>query len=183
MIGHSRGGLVARSAMHHGALIQRNALRWPTRLDDLVCLGTPHQGAPLERAGHGIDRLLEALPWAAPLSRLGQVRSAGIHDLRHGNIVNVSTPQLNAHDVVLVPLPERTRCHAVAASLGPSEGHLKSRLLGDGLVPVSSALGRHEDPHRCLAFDAGSQAVVSHSGHLDLLSSPEVFARIVKWLS
>jgi pimeloyl-ACP methyl ester carboxylesterase len=183
MIGHSMGGLVARSALHHGALIQRNALRWPTRLDDLVCLGTPHQGAPLERAGHGIDRLLGALPYAAPLARLGKVRSAGIHDLRRGNIVNVPTSQLGMHDAVPVPLPERTRCHAIAASLGPSGSHLKSRLLGDGLVPVSSALGQHEDPQRCLDFDPGRQAVVFQSGHLDLLSSPEVFDRICHWLS
>ena len=182
MIGHSMGGLVARSALHHGALIQRNALRWPTRLDDLVCLGTPHQGAPLERAGHGIDRLLGAQPYAAPLARLGKVRSAGIHDLRQGNIVNVPTGQRGTHDAVPVPLPERTRCHAIAASLGPPGSHLKGRLLGDGLVPVASALGQHEDSRRRLEFDPGRQAVVYHAGHLDLLSSPEVFDRICAWL-
>jgi pimeloyl-ACP methyl ester carboxylesterase len=56
LIGHSMGGLVARSALHHSALIPRGGPRWPARVDDLVCLGTPHQGAPLERAGHGVDR-------------------------------------------------------------------------------------------------------------------------------
>ncbi|MCW5666317.1 MAG: alpha/beta hydrolase [Piscinibacter sp.] len=183
MIGHSMGGLVARSALHHGALIQRNALRWPARLNDLVCLGTPHQGAPLERAGHGVDRLLAALPYAAPLARLGKVRSAGINDLRHGNIVNVPPDQFGTHDFTPVPLPERTRCYAIAASLGPSGGHLKSRLLGDGLVPVASALGQHENPERCLAFDPDRQAVVFETGHLDLLSSTEVYDRLRHWLT
>jgi pimeloyl-ACP methyl ester carboxylesterase len=178
MIGHSMGGLVARSAVHHGALIQRNALRWPGRLNDLVCLG-----APLERAGHGIDRLLEALPCAAPLARLGKLRSAGIHDLRQGNIVNVPTSQLGSHDFTLVPMPEQTRCHAVAACLGPSGSHLRSRLLGDGLVPIASALGEHEDPARGLAFDSSRQAVVHECGYLDLLSSPAVFERLRHWLN
>lgn len=182
MIGHSMGGLVARSAMHHGALVQRNALRWPGRVNDLVCLGTPHQGAPLERAGHGVDQLLEAMPYAAPLARLGKVRSAGISDLRQGNVVNVPASQVHAHDFTPVPLPERTRCHAVAASLGPADGHLKSRLLGDGLVPVASALGQHENPGRCLDFEPGRQAVVYQTGHLDLLSSPEVLDRLRDWL-
>jgi pimeloyl-ACP methyl ester carboxylesterase len=182
MIGHSMGGLVARSAVYHGAQIQRNPLRWPTRLDDLVCLGTPHQGAPLERAGHGIDRLLEALPYAAPLARLGKLRSAGINDLRHGNIVNVPASQISTHEAVPVPLPARTRCGAIAASLGPSGGHLKGRLLGDGLVPVASALGQHDDARRRLEFDPDRQAVVHNAGHLDLLSSPEVFGRIRDWL-
>jgi len=183
MIGHSMGGLVARSALHHGALMQRNAPRWPTRLDDLVCLGTPHQGAPLEQAGHGIDRLLAALPYAAPLARLGKVRSAGIRDLRQGNIVNVPASQLDTHDATPVPLPAQTRCHAIAASLGPSGNALKGRLLGDGLVPVPSALGQHADPRQRLAFDPDRQAVVFNTGHLDMLSSPEVFGRIRGWLS
>ncbi|TXH44056.1 MAG: alpha/beta hydrolase [Burkholderiaceae bacterium] len=183
MIGHSMGGLVARSALHHGALVQRNALRWPARLNDLVCLGTPHQGAPLERAGHGVDRLLEALPYAAPLARLGKVRSAGINDLRHGNIVNVPASQVGTGDFTPVPLPDRTRCHAIAASLGPSDSHLKSRLLGDGLVPVASALGQHESSERRLEFEADRQAVVFQAGHLELLSSAEVFDRLRHWLA
>lgn len=183
MIGHSMGGLVARSAMHHGALIQRNAMRWPNRVNDLICLGSPHQGAPLERAGHGIDLLLGAMPYAAPLARLGKVRSAGINDLRHGNIVNVPTGAHGAGDFVPVPLPERTRCRAIAASLGPEGGSLKSRLLGDGLVPVASALGQHADPRRRLDFAPQCQQVVFKTGHLDLLSSPEAYGRLREWLA
>ncbi len=183
MIGHSMGGLVARSAIHHAAQIQRGSLRWPARVDDLVCLGTPHQGAPLERAGHGVDLLLGAAPYAAPLARVGQVRSAGINDLRLGNIVSPPASDDGSYRCAQVGLPGGTRCHALAGSLGPASGSLKSRLLGDGLVPVDSALGRHDEPERHLAFAAERQAVVYDTGHLDLLSSPAVYERLKQWLA
>ncbi len=183
MVGHSMGGLVARSAIHHGGLIRRGALRWPARLNDLICLGTPHQGAPLERAGHRLDLLLGAIPYAAPLARLGKVRSAGISDLRWGNIVSPPVNQHGTYRCAQVRLPARTRCHAIAASLGPAAESLTSRLLGDGLVPVASALGQHPEPARRLDFEPGHQAVVFDSGHLDLLSSAEVYGLLHRWLS
>lgn len=182
MLGHSMGGLVARSAIHHGALIQRGGLRWPARVDDLVCLGTPHQGAPLEGAGHGMDLLLSAAPYAAPLARLGKLRSAGINDLRLGNIVSAPAGDDGTHQCLQVPLPATTRCFAVAASLGPASGSLKTKLLGDGLVPVASALGRHDEPDRRLAFAEDRQAVVHETNHLDLLASAEVFGLLRQWL-
>jgi hypothetical protein len=176
------GGLVARSAIHHGARIQRGALSWPARVNDLVCLGTPHQGAPLERAGHGVDLLLSAAPYAAPLARLGKVRSAGIRDMRLGNVVSAPAGDDGTHRCAQVSLPDGTRCFAVAANLGPAAGHLKARLLGDGLVPVASALGQHPEPDRRLAFAAERQAVVPDTGHLDLLSSAEVYGLLRRWL-
>ncbi|HUP05886.1 MAG TPA: hypothetical protein VMU47_01965 [Caldimonas sp.] len=182
VLAHGMGGLVARSAIHHGALLQRNALRWPTRVDDLICLGAPHQGAPLERAGHGIDRLLGAIPHAAPLARLGKVRSAGIDDMRLGNVVSAPSPDRGPHDCEHVSLPEQTRCFAIAANLGPAGDGPKSRLPGDGLVPVASALGLHPSPGRRLDFAPDRRAVVFETGHLDLLSSPEVYGLLRGWL-
>jgi pimeloyl-ACP methyl ester carboxylesterase len=182
MVGHSMGGLVARSAIHHGTLIQRGGLRWPTRVNDLVSLGTPHQGTPLEGAGHGIDLLLGAAPYAAPLARLGKLRSAGIQDLRLGNVVSGRVVDDGAHAQAQVSLPTPTRCYAIAASLGPAADSLKAKLLGDGLVPVASALGRHSAPDRRLAFADERQAVVHDTGHLDLLSSAEVFGLLKRWL-
>ncbi len=84
LLGHSMGGLVLRSACHQGRLAGH---RWPQAVGDLICLGTPHHGAPLERAGHWIDTVLGATPYAAPFARLGKVRSAGITDLRHGHLL------------------------------------------------------------------------------------------------
>lgn len=182
MIGHSMGGLVARSAIHQGASMQPEAMRWPARVDSLVCLGTPHQGAPLERAGHGVDLLLGAMPFAAPLARIGKVRSAGINDLRHGTVMS-GPDGAGKRRRMQVDLPAGTRCYAIAASLGPSPASAKTRWLGDGLVPVASGLGRHRNPDRRLAFPEERQAVVSATGHLDLLSSAQVHDLLRTWLA
>jgi pimeloyl-ACP methyl ester carboxylesterase len=185
LLGHSMGGLLARSALHYGA---QAGQRWPARVTDLVCLGTPHHGAPLERAGNWIDILLGATPYAAPFARLGKLRSAGITDLRHGNLVDedwVGRDRFarGADRRQHVPLPAAVRCFAVAASIGASSGDMKDRLLGDGLVPLDSALGRHKGPARTLAFPADRQWVGYGINHLDLLGHAEVFTQLRQWLA
>ena len=180
LLGHSMGGLVLRSALHHGA---RSGLAWPARVDELVCMGTPHHGAPLERAGHGLDILLGAAPYAAPLARLGKMRSAGIVDLRHGNLL---PPRHGADGRLLppasVPLPAHIKSYALAAQVGNSAGALKGRVLGDGLVPVSSALGLHARPARALGFAPARQAVLQGMNHLELLCRPEAAEQLLRWL-
>ncbi len=184
LLGHSMGGLLARSALHYGV---QAGLRWPSRADDLVCLGTPHHGAPLERAGNWVDLLLGATPYAAPFARLGKLRSAGITDLRHGNLVDedwVGRDRFarGADRRQHLPLPDGVRCYAVAATTGQESGDLKDRLLGDGLVPLDSALGRHKNRARCLAFAEQRQWIGYGMNHLDLLSHGEVFVQLRQWL-
>ena len=173
IVGHSMGGLVARSAVHYASLIGH---QWPEQLDDLVFLGTPHHGAPLERAGHWAELVLGGTPYAAPFARLGKVRSSGITDLRYGSLVDEDwvgrdrferAPDRRQH----VPLPEGVRCYAMAASMSKRGGSQKTRLLGDGLVPVNSALGRHRDAARTLAFAKQRQRVGYSMNHLALLGT------------
>jgi len=185
IVGHSMGGLVARSACWYGSAAGH---AWPALLDSLVFLGTPHHGAPFERGGHWIDQFLGATPYTAPFSRLGRIRSAGITDLRHGSLLDEDWEGkdrfAHGHDLRRpVPLPEAVRCYAIAATNGKSAGDLGDRLLGDGLVPVASALGRHADPRLALAFPPENQWVVHKTKHLDLLSNQEVYERIRGWLS
>jgi hypothetical protein len=184
LLGHSMGGLVARSALHHAAVAGHT---WPAALSDLVFLGSPHFGAPLERAGNWVDVLLGATPYTAPFARLGKVRSAGITDLRHGYLVDedwVGRDRFarGADRRQPVPLPDTLPCFTAAATLGQQGGDLRDRLLGDGLVPLDSALGRHRDPARSLAFPEDHQWVGYGLGHLDLLNSPEVYAQLLGWL-
>ena len=151
-------------------------------------LGTPHHGAPLERAGNWLDLILGATPYAAPLARLGKVRSAGITDLRHGNLVDADWAERDRFARggafrLHVPLLDGVRCFAVAASTGQRSGDLKDRLLGDGLVPLDSALGRHAQPARNLAFAPDRQWIGHGMNHLDLLNHPEVSARLSRWLA
>ncbi|MBT9594737.1 MAG: alpha/beta hydrolase [Vitreoscilla sp.] len=182
---HSMGGLLARSAYHQACLA---GMRWPARIDEMVFLGTPHHGAPLERAGHWIDILLGAAPYAAPFARLGKLRSAGITDLRHGNLLDedwVGRDRFarGTDRRQPVPLPETVRCLAIAATTGEERGDLKDRLLGDGLVPLDSALGRHPDPARALAFAEDRQWVGHGINHMALLSHPEVAAQLLRWVA
>ena len=166
VIAHSMGGLVVRSAC---AQAEQAGARWRKQLRHVVFLGTPHDGAPLERIGHAVDRLLAATPWTSPFARIGRVRSAGILDLRHG--------------LSDVPLPEGVQCHAVAGTLASRSDGLGARLVGDGLVPLASALGRSRDATRTLAFRRGSRFVAHGTGHFDLLASERVGARIRAWLA
>ena len=183
IVGHSMGGLLARSALHYGRAAGHH---WPDRLDDLACLGTPHHGAPMERVGQGVDMLLSATPYAGPFGRLAKLRSAGITDLRHGNLVDedwVGGDRFeSATDRRLaVPLPAGPRCFAIAGTIA-QEGGLKDKLLGDGLVPIASALGKHRLVKRTLKFPPERQRVFEQTGHLQLLSSPEVFEQLRDWL-
>jgi hypothetical protein len=183
ILGHSMGGLVARSAFHAAAAA---GLGWPGRARALVLLGTPHHGAPLERGGSWADVLLGVAPHAAPLGRLGRIRSAGVTDLRHGSLVDEDWAGRDRFDRRAplprpVPLPEGVRCHAVAASLARRPG-LGDDVIGDGLVPVSSALGDHPDPARALGVPEARRLVVRGAGHFDLLDHPEVYARVRAWL-
>lgn len=172
IIGHSMGGLVARSALHQG---DKAGHSWVGRVGDCVFLGTPHHGAPLEQAGHWLDSVMEISPYVAPFTRLGKARSQGINDLRHGNVTR------RPHRVV--PLPARVRFYAVAASLRARRGALADRLLGDGLVPLDSALGLHADARLALPIPKRRRWIGSGIGHLDLLSHPEVYAQLRAWLA
>lgn len=185
VLAHSMGGLVIRSAV---AQAQRTGQDWPTRLGAIVFLGTPHHGAPLERAGNWVDQLLGKTPYAAPFARLAQLRSSGITDLRHGNVLEsdwLGRDRFLRHGDVRthVPLPAGVPCLAVAATLASRRGAPADRLLGDGIVPLRSALGQHDEPERRLGFDIHSRVIACRTGHLQLLSDPAIAGHVAAWLA
>ena len=171
ILGHSMGGLVARSACHHA---REAGHEWPRHLHRIFFLGTPHHGAPLERGGHLLEYALAVSPYSAPFTSIGRMRSAGITDLRHGTI----TPGRHEH----VPLPAGVRCYALAATLGARRDLLSERLVGDGLVPLASALGRHARSERTLRFPTERQWIGYGMGHLELLGRPEVYSQLHAWM-
>lgn len=175
LLGHSMGGLVARAACHAA---EEAGHAWRKKLSALVTLGTPHHGAPLERGGNGVEKLLGVSRYSAPLSKLGRLRSAGVTDLRYGNVLDAHWHGRDrfANDGDPrgeLSLPAGVQCFAIAASLGPGRG--------DGLVPVDSALGLHGD--RGLQFPESHRWTVMGASHLDLLDSPEVYAKLLEWLT
>ena len=185
LVCHSMGGLVARSALHQG---NESAHEWTSRVRRIAFLGTPHHGAPLERGGNWFEEVVGSIPYAAPLSRLGRLRSAGVTDLRHGNLVDEDWMGSDrfargADRRRILPLPEGLDILAVAATTGVRRGDARDRLIGDGLVPVDSALGYHRDPRRELAIDAARRVVVYATHHMGLLGHPEVYAHLSRWLA
>jgi hypothetical protein len=185
ILGHSMGGLLARSAWHYGKTAGH---AWPARVRNMIFLGTPHHGAPLERGGSWLTAVLGRSRYTAPFARLGRIRSAGITDLRYGNLLDEDWHGQDRFEHAgdrrrPLPLPRGVGCYTIAGSVGQRYGDLPERLLGDGLIPLDSALGRHLHGRRSLAFPRSHQWVAYGVHHLDLLSSREVYQRIRSWLS
>ena len=185
IVAHSMGGLVTRSAFHYA---RQDDLHWPDHLKNMVFLGTPHHGAPLERAGNWLDVLLGSTPYTKPFTSLGQLRSSGITDLRYGHALD---EDWRGHDRFhrqpderhFLPLPENVACYTVAATTAARRSTLADRLIGDGLVPLHSALGHHDDAQRSLKFACESQWIAYRTNHMGLLSSPDVTRQVVNWLA
>ena len=175
VVAHSMGGLVVRSALHAANAAGH---RWQVGVSKIIFLGTPHFGAPLERSGNWIHALWQATPYAGALSPIAKIRSAGITDLRHGQIL-AGDANAAAH----VALPKKIKCYAIAAALAKAPGEFSDAVIGDGLVPINSALGQHADSARSLAFPKAQAKVIRGIGHLELLHAPQVTAQIRQWLA
>lgn len=179
-VGHSMGGLVARSACHAGS---DAGSAWVGLVHAVVTLGTPHHGAPLEKTAHVVDWLLRRSPESEPLGRVLASRSAGIADLRYGAITDedLSHPERLLHDGrTHPPLLNHVTYYWVAASLSPDPEHPWGRLLGDGLVRYPSASGGSRAQH--FGLDPANGVHLGGVSHLGLLNHPDVDERLRTWL-
>jgi pimeloyl-ACP methyl ester carboxylesterase len=186
LIGHSMGGLVARSALHQAGGGTDAARPWTHLVRDTVTLGTPHLGAPLERGVHALTHTLARLPETRPLAKLLAARSVGIKDLRRGTLVesdwteqdlDARTPGRHTH----VPLHDGARHFVVLATLAADPAARTADLLGDLLVPPRSACGDSGDDDR-LAFPPDHVHRLGRLHHFDLLNHPQVYDQIRRWL-
>ncbi len=165
LVGHSMGGLIVRAA---GAVAAAVEQPWRDLVSDVVTLGTPHLGAPIARGiGHG-SRGLGRLQETAPIGRILDQRSLGVHDLVAGL----------AHDVP--PLPH-ARYRLVAATVTARPRHPVGHVVGDLLVRVPSAHGR--DRHAGELFPGATVLHVGRTDHFGLLNHPEVHAALRDWLA
>jgi pimeloyl-ACP methyl ester carboxylesterase len=180
ILGHSMGGLVARSACQAAEV---ENLSWRPKLRRLVCLGSPHHGSPLEQGGHRLHLLLGVSAYSAPIQRLARLRSAGVTDMRFGNVFDEHWHSYDRFGHAFdtrrnLTLPGGVDCYAIAATTAKATA---PKLPGDGLVPVDSALGRHNRVGLTLAFPDSHQWIALGTGHLDLLSKPEVYEKLREW--
>jgi pimeloyl-ACP methyl ester carboxylesterase len=175
LIGHSMGGLVARSAAYRAT---EDRMRWVRQVTHVVSLGTPHRGAPLEEIVHVGSAALNALPETRPVARFLRRRSGGIRDLRRGSLVDEDwrdrdRDALRATACKEIPLLEGATHCFVSASLTRSPRNPLGRLIGDMLVLGSSAAPWREEQ----AFH------LAGAGHFALLNHPAVYARLRDWLA
>ena len=184
-IGFSMGGLLTRSAMH---IATEEGHSWLAKVDKAVYIGTPHHGAVMERGGYWLQKSLTYSPYTAPLSALARIRSAGITDLRHGNVQDDDWQHHDEHENNTdsrrpTPLADGIKHYAIAATLSKRSGQRIGRLLGDGLVHPSSATGRHNNPDFDMAFPEEHTKIFYDLGHLAMLHDLRVMSQLKEWLN
>lgn len=176
LIGHSMGGLLARSAAYKAA---KSNMAWPGKVPHILCLGTPHNGAPLEQFVHAATPVLETFPLSRPLAKVLNVRSQGIRDLRHGFVADEDwkgrpADALNAEARTPIPRLETARYHFIGSSIGIDEHSLLGKVIGDGLVKLPSSTARE-------LADADT-AVLYSTHHMQLLNHPAIYTQIAQRL-
>ena len=201
LVGHSMGGLVARSACHQAKALAHEGLAsehgdiaagetepgmaWVDTVRHIVSLGSPHMGAPLEQVVHYASAGLHRFPETRPFARFLRRRSAGIRDLRQGSLVDEDwrdrdPDALEAAACAEVPLLDGATHCFVSATLTRSPKHPVGRLLGDVLVLPASASGRSRA--RRVGFRDEDGFHLGGASHFALLNHPEVYARLRDWL-
>ena len=180
LVGHSMGGLVARSACHYGAEQQH---RWTDAVSHVVCLGSPHLGADLEKGVSIASWALARLPETRAIAAFLNARSDGVKDLRFGACLDEDWRDVDPDEFLRdrcheTPFLPRATYHFVAATVTPS---LLGIIAGDHLVRSHSAAGRGRS--RRIPFDAEHGLTLTGLNHLDLLNHPLVYAKLRDWLT
>ncbi len=167
LIGHSMGGLVIRSACQFGA--EANA-GWLSRIRHVFYLGTPHDGADLERFAQGATVAMTSSrnPITRLLGRILDVRSAGVRDLHDGE-TRASTGGEDAQ--AALPWLATARHHRLVGTLTKDPSHPVSQAFGDGLVKVPEGATPGETHPDVTVFPGVH--------HMQLARDPKLYAAIL----
>ncbi|HUS22593.1 MAG TPA: hypothetical protein VMZ66_11360 [Aeromicrobium sp.] len=182
LVGHSMGGLVVRGATNHATA---SGQTWQHLVRDVICLGTPHTGAALEKVAHVGSRVLHFFPESRPFSSILNARSGGILDLRHGYITKEEwegqdlTQLWGLDRIAAAPLPH-AEYHFVIATLGATKRHPFSTVLGDLLVHFSSAAGIGRSG---TVVDGARLEYLPSTHHFALLNHPRIADWLVQWIT
>jgi hypothetical protein len=178
LVGHSMGGLVIRSACGAARAAGHD---WIDHVTDVVTLGTPHRGAPLEKLTNALAWGLHQTAETRPLADFLNARSAGIKDLRFGAITDADwkgfdPDALLRNTVGDHSLPEGIDHHFVTGVVTTDPAHPVGVVVGDLIVPAASGSGRPR-------LDPTTVVVLGGMRHRDLLNEPAVIDRVMGWLS
>jgi pimeloyl-ACP methyl ester carboxylesterase len=179
LVGHSMGGLVSRSACHYGLAHEH---RWTGAVRHVVCLGSPHLGADLEKGVNLATWALAKLPETRGLASFLNSRSAGVKDMRFGALLDEDWSDCDPDEFLRdrcheVPFLPDAVYHFVATSAGPRAVGL---LFGDSLVRPTSAAGRGRS--RQVPFEAAHGLTLTGLHHFDLLNHPLIYGKLLEWL-
>lgn len=183
LIGNSMGGLVARSACRYG---DERGQRWIGRLRHVFCLGTPHLGAPLEKAVNVAAWALSRFPETRPFAQMVNARSAGVKDLRFGAVIEGDWRDHDPDEFLKdrcneVPFVPSATYYFIGVTLDQDADGALSSILGDLLVRYPSASGRGR--RRLMGFEVDNGRHLGGLHHFDLLHHPAVYAQLRAWLS
>jgi triacylglycerol lipase len=180
LIGHSVGGLVIRSACHQGS---EKGLDWVSRVRHVVYLGSPHLGAPLEKATNVATNVLGRFDTTATrvISDVLNTRSAGVKDLRFGNLVDRDWLDYDPDELMnnrRVPIPwlATARHHLAVGEALAGVG-----TFGDAMVGEESAAGRAHASQPGAPGGSDVQ-VIPGLDHLALARHPAVYEHIERWV-
>jgi pimeloyl-ACP methyl ester carboxylesterase len=182
LVGHSMGGLVARSACHYS-----DDCEWCSSVRHVFTLGAPHLGAPLEQATSAASAVFARLPETrALLARPLNVRSVGIKDLRHGYLVDECWQDQDCDAFVRdnsreIPFLRTANHYFVGATLAREPDSLAGRLVGDLLVLRASAWAQRRGQR--LSFPIEHYRHVGGANHLELLNHPAIYEQIRRWMA
>ena len=180
LIGHSMGGLVARSACHYGAELQHG---WANVVSRVVCLGSPHLGADLEKGVNIASWALARLPETRSIATFLNARSDGVKDLRFGACLDEDWRDADPDEFLRdrcheTPFLPHASYHFVSSTVTPT---LLGLIAGDHLVRSKSAAGLGKS--RRIPFEAELGLTLTGLNHFDLLNHPQVYAKLHDWLA
>lgn len=178
IVGHSMGGLVARSALVAGPEAGHG---WIDNVHDVVTIGTPHRGTPLEKVVNVLSRGLGVARSSRPLGAFLNGRSAGIKDLRYGAITDDDWKHADPDALLQDAVGEHAfaqgvRHHFVAGAVTADPLHPISAMVGDLVVRPSSSA----NPGQLVPANV---IVLGGHHHLSLVHDPEVSEHIITWLT
>ncbi|WP_111894949.1 alpha/beta fold hydrolase [Acinetobacter sp. MB5] len=186
LIGHSMGGLVCRSALFYG---KQDLKHWFHRTQNLVCIGSPHHGAALERFGFRLQESLGHFPLVKIARHIVNFRSNGILDLRYGSVRDDDWEHMPARIGSMddcrkpAPLPSHISAFFIAGTMEFKTIKNKTlSIIGDYLVSVQSALGEHPNPRFNLNIPDSHKAVFYGLNHFNIQYHPSVAEQITRWL-
>jgi pimeloyl-ACP methyl ester carboxylesterase len=168
LVGHSMGGLVIRSACTAAGDAGHG---WIQDVSDIVTIGSPHRGAPVEKFVNAATWGLRVAPQTRPLADFLDTRSRGIKDLRGGTIGDA--PDLAPSEAAQA---SHIQHHFLAGVITSNPTHPVGAAVGDLMVrPASST--------RAPSLEPANVVVLGGVSHFDLLHDPAVINQVMAWLA